>query len=413
MTLIKKYFKNYSGLPKTCRYGITLCLIESSLNGVCFFLSFYFIKWLKINIATAGIIISCYAIGTACGGILGGKLCDKSSPHLIGAISLILEAITFYALTQTSNSILLMFILFFLGLSIYGFLTANNLFVIQQCDSEAIKLRAINILYAASNFGFGMAAIIIIFLAQKGFHSVFYLSSIVLLLFGIHFLFYEKKSTIKITLIKKNIMNSSLTPNDKKTVFLVLTCLFLVGFIVSQRSAVYLIYINTLFPKNGIMAMCLVFILNPLLVAFFQTPIVNYFQEFNKILMVGIGAFLMGLGTLMLNFSFFFLIIILACIIYTLGEILFFSIAQFLCYQKGENNKKGQSLGIFKTVYATSTIIGPTLSGIIYHYLNSTMLWYLDGILGLFCLTSCIYFNTFASDLSAHTDTTSNERSIA
>lgn len=106
--------------------------------------------------------------------------------------------------------------------------------------------------------------------------------------------------------------------------------------------------------------------------------------------MTGIGAFLMGFGMFMLSFSVTFTLAILACIIYTIGEMLFFSIAQLLCYQSGGEKKKGQSIGLFRTIFAASVFIGPTLGGYIYHRFGGNYVWYLCGFIGVACLISCL-----------------------
>ena len=64
--------------------------------------------------------------------------------------------------------------------------------------------------------------------------------------------------------------------------------------------------------------------------------------------MIGYGAFLMGFGMFMLNFSFVFYLAIIACVIYTMGEMSFFSVAQLVCYQEGGAQKKVRVWVYFK-----------------------------------------------------------------
>lgn len=396
--ILKRYINSYSGLPKASRYGLALSFIESVLGGICFFLSFYFVKELHIKISIAGIIISFYAIGTAFGGIIGGKLSDASSPKKVAAVSLLIESLAFLGLSFTHNVIALIVILFILGASTYSFLTANNTWTVYHCGkNETARLQAINLLYVSSNFGLGLAAVIIILLANKSFAYIFLLASLSLLISAIT-LFIHKNNLLAIN-GSLNINNEKRDViNKQKSIVLVasiLTCLFLVGIIIAQRTTVYLIYIHDLFPTSGILGVALVFILNPLLIVIFQAPIINELKNTNKVLNIGLGAFLMGFGMCILSISFSFFFIILAVIIYTLGEMMFFSMAQYVCYQHWPENKKGQIIGIFKTVYATSAIIGPAASGIMYHRFGSHFLWYLDGVFALICLTICFYVKRY------------------
>src|SRR3990167_10654505 len=196
VTFFKNYIENFLSLPKESRIGILLSFIESSLSGICFFLSLYFVKVLQINISLAGLIISCYALGTAFGGLAGGKFSDNTDPKLIAGISLAVEGAAFLALIVFSNPYFLMLNLFILGMAIYGFLIANNVWVIQQCNKdENTKLQAINFLYIASNCGFGIAALIIILLTPHSFQYVFLLSGICLLTSSFTLLLHKTKKS--------------------------------------------------------------------------------------------------------------------------------------------------------------------------------------------------------------------------
>lgn len=138
----------------------------------------------------------------------------------------------------------------------------------------------------------------------------------------------------------------------------------------------------------------ILFSINSFLVVFFATPLGDYFGKYNKILMTGVGGFCIGIGMGMLSFAPTFNLAILACAIYTLGEIIFFCVVQFICYQHGASNKKGESLGLYRMIYAASRVAGPTAGGLIYHHLGSNMVWYISGILGIVCLCVCYKYQS-------------------
>ncbi|ODN43203.1 MFS transporter [Piscirickettsia litoralis] len=60
-----------------------------------------------------------------------------------------------------------------------------------------------------------------------------------------------------------------------------------------------------------------------------------------------------------------------------------------MIYQQATAKKKGQSIGLFKTVYAISMAIGPIVGGFIYSHWSGDMVWYLSGIIAVFCLGLC------------------------
>src|SRR5579862_9835769 len=96
VSIIKKYGENYTGLPKSCLPGIILTFIHSVSVGICFFLTLYFVNTLHIEISKAGLLISCYGMGTVIGSMVGGKLSDLILPRLISIISLFVQSAAFF-----------------------------------------------------------------------------------------------------------------------------------------------------------------------------------------------------------------------------------------------------------------------------------------------------------------------------
>ena len=138
--------------------------------------------------------------------------------------------------------------------------------------------------------------------------------------------------------------------------------------------------------RNGF---SILFAINTFLVVIFSAPLGNAFKNKNKISMVGIGGLLVGLGMGMLAFCYSFPVAIIACVLYTLGEIIFFSVAQLICYQGAKSGKKGRSLGLYRTTFALARVAGPMTGGFIYMNLGSNMLWYSCALAGIGCYLAC------------------------
>src|SRR3990167_5069020 len=143
LSFTKNYFASYKNLPRSCWQGIFLSFVESTLAGVYYFLSIYFVDVLHFNISTAGIIISFYGLGTIFGGLIGGKLSDKISPVIVSATGLLIQSAAFLFLIILKDIYLLFFDLFILGIATYSFITSNYIWVLKQCENSAKdRLRA-------------------------------------------------------------------------------------------------------------------------------------------------------------------------------------------------------------------------------------------------------------------------------
>lgn len=398
----KRYFANYQNIPIMCWQLLIVRLINTTSGGVTFFLSLYFINILHFDIRISGIIIAAYGFGTVIGGLIGGRLADILSPIKICIISLLAEAIVFILLSQFHHPIILAILLFSDGVFVYSYIAANSALILQQTNTEEKnKLKIINIMYATSNFGLALSAIIVSVLSEFGFEAIFKLSSLLLFFAAGYLIYLNYKRTTPVWLPNKQTKQNDIdvisdklhcdekNRSNKQVMLLALSCQFAIGLILAQLSATYPTYLERAFPLLGIHAVSYLFILNSMLIIFLQAPIVNYAGRFNKLLLMGVGALLLGLGMGMLPSCEWFGLAIIATIIYTIGEMIFYSMAQFACYQSGAKNKKGLSFGLFQSVYASSVVIGPVIGTFLYHHFGGNIIWYLSALIGVGCFIGC------------------------
>jgi len=384
--------------------GIYLNFFGSALASVYYFLSIYFVDVLGMNVSTAGILISFYGIGTIVGGYIGGYLSDKISPRIVSSIGLFGQSITLLILAELKSRPSISMDLFVLGIATYCFITSNYAAVLSNCkDNEFTRLKAINTLNVVSNLGIGIAALIIGELAVTGYQYIFYVSGT--LLFALSIVAITQRDMVKhaaLTNIPINDFPQVESSNPRsygeknRVISLALICLFFTGMIVSQLSTTYSIYLRESMPKLGIHAFSIFFALNTCLIVLFQNLLVNRFANSNQLFMIGIGSLLIGLGMFILNFTFSMTIVLLSCLIYSSGEMIFFSMIQLFCYQQGSEEKKGRSLGTYRMIYASSRFIGPAVGGSIYFYLGSSVLWYLSGAVGLMFFLICNHYKKLA-----------------
>ncbi len=394
---LKRYFDHYRGLPLIGWQGIFLIFIESFAMGVTFFLSLFFVDVLHINITAAGALISCYGCGTIIGGLVSGLLSDKISCKKIAVFSLMIQSITYFLLTKFSSVLPLAMNLFILGIAAYAFTTSINVWILNHCrTSSHLRLKTINLSRVALNAGFGLSGMMIGLCDSTHFYFVFDTMSFSLLMATLYLIFFVNNTNEKIIPIKEKEKNiETTTPSSSQfnpsILIITLTSVFFVGLIIAQLSSTYPLYLEKIFPSLGVKAVSLLFMLDTLLIVLFQAPLVNAMKNIDKVMLLGIGAFLMGSGMLILNFSFLFLLAILSCIIWTTGEMLFIAIAQFICYESGDYNKKGKQMGIYQSIYAASKIVGPIIGSYLYYQYGGHFLWYVSFLIGAFFLFICSF----------------------
>ncbi|MGQ3889293.1 MFS transporter [Legionella sp. CNM-1927-20] len=166
----RKYTANYKGLPKLCWQGIMLLFINMFTIGICFFLSLYFVTIRHFTPSIAGLLLSCYGLGTVFGGLIAGKLSDKFLPKSISILSLLIQSAAFFLLTYLESVPVLMANLFLLGFAAYGFKTSNNVWMLSMCKHDTnLRYKTISISHVAANFGLGLSGVLIASMTTYGF----------------------------------------------------------------------------------------------------------------------------------------------------------------------------------------------------------------------------------------------------
>jgi MFS family permease len=334
-------------------------------------------------------MMSSYGLGTVLGGISSGRLCDRYGSVTLSSIGLFSMAASFILLGTLSDVYLLVLNLFVLGLSVYSFKTSNDVWMLDQCGSDdQMKMKVVNLSRVAMNLGLGVSGIIIGIFADYGFSYIFYMFGVTLFLSSIYLIIQNRNDA------KRNENKQHLDNNIKPNFQILIICLFslfCVGLMIAQLGTSYPIYLIEAFPSMGMKSVSILYLLDTFLIVFVQAPLTNALINSNRMIVMGIGAFMMGIGMFILSLSNIFALAVLSCLVWTTGEMLFMPMSELLCYENGGAKRKGRAIGTYQSVYAISAVIGPATGGYIYQHLNGNVVWYLCAILGIICLVISLY----------------------
>ncbi len=394
------YCRQYSGLPYNTWHHIFLSFIVTAATGISFFFSLYLVSFLHINLELTGLLITCFGLGTICGGVIGGRLSDRLTPHFVSFLSLFILFFCYIVILFLKNLEMLGLLLFVMGFFSNSFRTANNAKALSYVKVE--KLKAINIMAISYNLGLAVSGVLVSFIGGFGLKNVFIFSSIMLFMAILYLIFTKRCNNRSVILPLATRIENETPPfteekaeKSKMVLLIALATLLIFGFYIAQLNTTYPVYLTDQFPRFGLKSFGYLFLLNPIIVIFFQAPIGNSFQHTSKVMIMGGGIFLYSAGLFMLNHLFaMYVLAIFSCLFYTLGEMLFMPRAQLLIYLHGAENKKGSALGLFQSVYSLGIIIGPITGSFIYARLGVTALWDFCGMLGLAALVLCFFYRS-------------------
>lgn len=386
-----RYLDCYRGLSPSCWRNILLSMFDSVLVGVFYYLTIYFVSDLRMSASSAGLVISVCGVGSVLGGYFGGVLSDKYSPSAVSALALFVQGVAYLALLKLRSLLPLAIDSFLMGVASYIFITSNHISVLQLCNkSSSQRVRALNLLSTSSNLGSGISGLLLGYLLVFGFRKIFLLTAVCSLMLAILAYWLSEGSCVTDQGNDTCIDNDETDEYDLFSLSAVLFAVIGIGMVVSQLGATYPIYIQAKFHEMGISAVSILFALNAFLVVVIANPVGEYCDSFDKLIMAGVGGLLICLGMYILTLSGLFWVAIFACVVFTFGEVIFFSMAQYICYHSGSMRNTGKNLGIFRSTYAVSKIAGPLLGGYIYQYYSGDMVWSLSLAVGLIAFSVII-----------------------
>lgn len=382
--LLSSYFKHYAGFSQETWILLTTIFINTLGGVITVFLSLYLINDLHFNVMQVGAIITCIGIGGIIGSYISGILCDKRSELNICIISLLINATALFLLIFPTQLIFLILIAFTLGLSNASFAPANRVLLMKYVAPKD-QYRINSFRYMIINLGFGIGVLACGFLATISYHLVFFFNAFATFLAASVLFFHSFSSRAKNKQGKlKHSKVDEISQNQvfKANIYWLYLALLFATLIFSQLRATYPIYLDMSYHLSPSLFSYL-FLINTACIVIFQVPLLAFLKKKLNILMItGSGVFFIGFGMFLLPFGDSYYYAICSCLVWTLGELLFFSTIQVLIFEKASQHAKGKAMGVYQMITAFGNMSGPALGSWLYHFMNSTVLWYCCGLLG-------------------------------
>lgn len=192
------YLDSYRGLSNPAWMLALVMLLNRSGAMVIPFLGVYMIEELEFTKAHAGIVLTCYGIGSMMGAWFGGWLTDRVGHYKIQAISLFLSAPLFVLLYFLKSVETLAAGVMLLSLVYEIFRPANSVAITYHSKPENLT-RAFSLNRMAINLGFSVGPALAGFLSQISYKLLFFGNGIALIIAGLTFIYYfgKKQKQIK------------------------------------------------------------------------------------------------------------------------------------------------------------------------------------------------------------------------
>lgn len=380
MKFLKYYTDAYRGLSSESWMLAAVMLINRAGSMVLPFLGVYMTDFLGFKLEVAGLVLSCFGIGSVTGSWLGGWLTDKFGEFRIQSVSLLLSVPVFFMMPWFTSVIGLAAIMFVQSAISETFRPANSVAIAKYAKKGNLT-RSFSLNRMAVNLGFSIGPALGGILSAISYDFLFYSNALAALLAGLTYILFFRKRNGREKIIKKLEKSKEISPyRDFKFLGFAALCLIF--------SVCFFQLLNTLtiFYKieAGLSQQQIGFVLgySGFFIVLTEMILVQIAENSLKVkVILLIGSLFSGLAFAMLGFWQSLPMLFLSITILSIGEIWAFPfMSSVTALRSGENNQ-GAYMGLLGIGFSLSFIITPYLGTHIAQEYGFKTLWLGTGII--------------------------------
>ena len=393
--LFSLYKESYANLQRNVWVLSIAMFINRSGSMVLLFSSLYMTKNLHFSMSEAGLVMSCYGIGSVLGSYSGGWLTDRKNFFDIMIFSLICSGFILLLLLVFSSPIAIATIIFLYAFTADLFRPANSAAIAIYSDVKN-RTRSVSLVRMAVNLGFSVGPAVGGFVAlHLGYRWLFVIDSFTS--FGAAIMLYGYLPRVK----TETNRHESAVLADKSTsayrdwyylFFIVLVALYGMSFF--QLFASIPQYFSRVCHYNED-TIGLLLALNGLLVVVIEMPLIALLEKRQKIFrFIIIGVLCIPISYLILkNGNGLLIWAIVYTLMITMAEIFAMPFMMNYAISRPPKERQGQYSALYSISYGLANIAAPLLGlGIASKY-GFDWMFYFFIVLSLFTALGFLYLN--------------------
>jgi predicted MFS family arabinose efflux permease len=392
---LQLYIESFRGLSRNIWLLALIMLINRSGTMVILFLSIYLTNVLGFTLGQAGIVMSCFGLGSVVGSFAGGKLTDRFGYYPVMFWSLLISGAFFFLLMQMKTLIGFCSVTFLLTM-VGDMFRPANFAAINAYSKPENQTRSLSLIRLAINLGFSAGpAVGGLIAVSLGYQWIFVIDGGTCMAAAVLFaLIMAKKERNKKKEQKEQtaVQEVALPAHRDKRFMLFMFFMLLQAIAFMQLFTTLPKFYKDHFLMNEDQ-IGLLMALNGLLIAVLEMPIIFAVEKrFSQLSMIAFGAFLIMLSYLLFNiFPFWTGVVILSMLAITFGEIINFPFTNAWAINRSTSSNRGQYMGIYTMTFSIAHVIAPTLGMQIAQHFGYQALWYVISVFGMGAYLGFLY----------------------
>lgn len=348
------------------------------------FFTLYLTQKLGFSIGQAGMAMTCFGLGSVCGGLIGGRLVDRFGFHAIQIATLAGGGIMFYVLGAATSFPLICATAFVLALINDAFRPANTAAIAHYSAVEA-RTRSYALNRLAINLGWACGSALGGFIASFDYQWLFWVdgsTNIAAALLLALLLRPGGKAAQAVRKPASSPSSSSRSAYRDRPYLLFFACSILFAYCFFQIFTTLPVYFRTELhlPERHIGA---IMSLNGLLIALVEMVLVHRLEGRRPIMLYIVW------GVLLIAMSFFIynlmpaglLVALCSTLLVTFGEMLSMPFMNTFLVSRSQDGNRGQYAGLYAAAWSIGQISGPATGAHIASAFGfNTLWWYIGGL---------------------------------
>lgn len=388
--LLQRYAATYQGFSKPIWLICVATFFNSMGQIIGMFVSLYLNK-LSYNIQEVSFALTIYGLGYLMGSYISGYLCERHHPKDILCFSMLLNSVFITAMAFSPHLIYISAVLACSGFSNSTVRPASVL-LINQLVSPQDRARTLGLRRVCINLGIGITATICGILASFSYLLVFLFAGLAIFIAGMFLLLNKEYQAIQYTRSSQadstqNLKNSA---SAVRTFWIIAAVYLTIIIVFNQIRTTYPIYLKEFYQAGPHIIASLYFV-NSALIVLIEVPLLSYLSKVRQHILAAIGSLLICLGFGILPFSTHLYFLYFSCVLWSIGEILFYPTILNLMLNTMKTNLEHYN-ALYQTTYSLGVLISPIFGALLYGVDNGTLLWVTCDVIGVLVCVKILRF---------------------
>jgi len=380
-SILRTYRDAFSGLPRELWILALIALVNRAGSMVLPFITLYLTLQRGFSVVQAGQMLAVYGLGAVAGSYLGGWLTDRIGPTRCQQWSLVASGAGFlvFSLLRDPNAVLVA--VFVLSIVVESFRPANMAGFAQRAPRH-MQVRAFALLRLAANLGVGIGPAVGGWLALYDYAYLFYVDAATCWLAALLLALALRKLAPAAREREEGEAARGSSPWGDGPFLAFLLMVVLLAIVFFQIVSTLPLYWREVhgFRENGV-GLLLAF--NALIIVSFEMVLSHWAEKRNRMLLFGLGAFLICLGFGLMPLGEGTAWVMLTVVVWTLGEMLALPLMNAVVADRAGPGNRGRYMGMITMSFSVAFMLAPLAGTFVFDRFGPDPLWYGIGLLGL------------------------------